>query len=227
MVDIPIRDGVLIDAHGDSLANFANRLEQACGQYYGTAAPAFIERLITLEADTSALARRIKQEVATWARDLVDDRPLESFQQRVLQRFSVVLEAGVLAVDFAILPFERSEIIMAVETVWRDWLGDSDNQPDSVRGMRAVRSFVLTHQDARFRDARNDYNGGVTVRNLAGYYDRERRLYDYRGVLNELAARGHLFVNDTGRKKSKHSIVELPGRPSFYAIRASLLEDDI
>lgn len=84
MVDIPIRVGVLIDAHGDSLANFANRLKQACGRYYGTAAPAFIERLITLEEDTSALARRIKEEVATWARDLADERPLESFQQRVL-----------------------------------------------------------------------------------------------------------------------------------------------
>lgn len=143
--------------------------------------------------------------------------------------------------DFGILPFERSEIILAVEAVWRAWLGDADNQPDTIRGVRAVRNFLLSHQDARFRDAHNAHNAGVTVRNLAGHLDRQRRLYlfteagfreavtghDWRGVLTELLARGHLFVNDSSKKKSKQSVDELAGRPSFYAIRASLLEDDI
>ena len=142
MIDIPIHNGVLVDGHGGPLADLANRLKTACSQYYGTAAPAFIQRLITLEPDGSALQRRLKDEVGTWARDLADSQRLESFQQRVLQRFSVVLQAGVLAVDFGILPFKRAEIVLAVQAVWRDWLGDTDNQPDAVRGVRAVKNFL-------------------------------------------------------------------------------------
>jgi uncharacterized protein (DUF927 family) len=241
MIDIPIHDGVLIDGHGDTLAFLATRLKKACGQYYGTAAPAFVARLITLEPDAAELQRRLRADVEIWVRDLVDNRLLESFQQRVLQRFAVVLAAGVLAVDFDILPFNRADIVLAVQAVWRAWLGDAESQPDSVRGLRALQSFLLRFRTSRFRDAHDTRNGGVTVRDLAGYYDLERQLYlftelgfreacaghDWRSLLRELVVRGFLFMNDGQKKKSRHSVDGIDGRLSFYAVRASLMSTDV
>jgi len=45
-------------------------------------------------------------------------------------------------------------------------------------------------------------------------------------VLNELERRGLLFINETGRKMSKHHIPDLGKRLRLYAVRSEILEVD-
>jgi hypothetical protein len=152
---------------------------------------------------------------------------------------ALVLVAGTLAAEAGLLPFEILEIINAATAVRDAWLGDDSNQPSAVLGKHALKDFILRHQAARFRDAKDRTNGGTVVRDQVGYVDRERGLflftaaglreacagYDMREVLKELLRRRHLFVNDTGKLKSKHTI-DGDGRMSLYAVKASLLEDE-
>jgi hypothetical protein len=240
MIDIPIKDGVIVDSHGKTPGEFADSLKKLCGTYYGTPGPLFIERLITLEPDVQSLQRRIQGEVDAWHDDLAEGMELASFQRRVLRRLAIVLEAGVLAVEFGLLPFEKLEIINAALTIRDAWLGADDNKPASQRGMSAVKDFILSHQGSRFRDVDNGTSGGTVVRDLAGYIDPTRKFYlftdagireacagyDFKSVLREMRSRGHLFNNDPGKLKSKHTITGI-GRISLYAVKFSFIEADL
>jgi putative DNA primase/helicase len=236
MVDIPIREGVIRETHGKSAGDFAMDLKKAAGRFYGTAGPEFLERLIRFKPDTQALQHWIQGEVDALHKDLADGKQLESFQERVLHRFAVVLCGSLLAVDFGILPFERTEVIDTVFAIRDIWLGDEGSRPDAVRGLQSVRDFILTHR-SRFRDADND---NIFIRDLAGYTDREGRLfmfttpgfreackgYDVESVLAELDARRYLFKNEAPKLRSRHTSAGA-GRPRLYAVRSDLLEDDV
>lgn len=240
MLDIPIHEGALVGRPGDDLAAFANRLKQACSQYYGTAASRFIDKLIALAPHAPELALRIQERIKQQEVSIPGNIKLESFQQRVLTRLAVVAVAGTLAVEFGILPFTAAQITDAVKSVWHAWLGDMDNQPDAIQGLRALRSFLLRHH-SRFRHIQKSDNFGVVVHDVAGYRDPERDLYlftddgfreacgghDWRGVLDELGARGRLFMNNGSRKKSKHTVAGVGDRLTLYAVGAAIIDDEI
>jgi hypothetical protein len=233
LADIPIEAGVIIDSHGNSPADFANELKRACGNYHGVAGPLFLQKLINLKPETILLRQEIQADVEAIEKNLIKKRELESHQYRVLRRFATVATAGILAIRFGILPYKKDEVIQAVLAVRDAWLGDEGNEPDCMKGLKAVREFILRNP-GRFRSAHfNDDQ----IKDIAGYYAEETNLYLFTGqgfneacsgfqrdsALDELDRRGFLFKNEYDRKKSKHSIHGV-GRISLYAIRGTLLE---
>jgi hypothetical protein len=241
MLDIPIHEGVVKDSHGRPPGKFVNRLKSACGRFYGTAGAAFLERLVTCEPDTPSLQRRIQPRLDHYSAHLAhvastDGEVLESVQQRAVRRLALVIAAGELAIEFGILPLALEEVLQSVMAIQQAWLGDADNEPECVRGIRALRDCMLRNE-AHFRRSGDQR---TVVRDLVGYIDTGQDLYlftdqgikdalhgyPWKTVLAELDRRGFVFKNEGRRLKSKHHI-EGKGRLRLYAIRASFLEDEL
>jgi len=121
--DIPINGRVILDGHGKETGELARELKQNCGRYYGVAGPAFLERLIT-GRNSKELHTTISEKVAIHAQSLRKGKGLASHQQRTLLRFSLVLEAGLRAVELGMLPISTKEIETAVDAMCDAWLSN-------------------------------------------------------------------------------------------------------
>ncbi|MEW8149976.1 MAG: DUF927 domain-containing protein, partial [Candidatus Thiodiazotropha endolucinida] len=115
-LDIPIDDAVVVDTHGKNAADFVNHLKRDCGQYYGTAGPAFIQAILDEYGNEEIIRNRIHQYIEEWRELITQGLKLEPAQARALGRLASVGAAGLLAVELGILPFEMADIQHAIET---------------------------------------------------------------------------------------------------------------
>lgn len=249
LADVPIpSSGVLDTLIADDPAAEINAIKKACGRYYGSAGAVFVERLLCSHADKvepgerltfEKLASVISDALTKIEAELSDGLDIETHHQRVLRRLSLVALAGCLAVELRVLPkIPRSTILHCVGVIRDAWLNDDENIPEEVRGMNAIRSFILLNDD-KFRSAKNEdevVHGRVGYRTLepstshmlylfegSGFDQicREARC-DPKRVLQALKAKNLLFMNDQ-RLKSRHQIAGI-GRSWFYAVRARIVE---
>jgi hypothetical protein len=250
LADVPIPTAGVLDEliiSGDSRSAI-NAIKEACGRYYGTAGPAFIERLLKSQADelepgerltAARLARSITDRLKQTERRLCEGLNVETHHERVVRRMALVALAGCLAVELDVLPsIPEATIIHAVSAIRDAWLHDDENMPADVRGINTVRSTILLHDD-RFRQAKDD---SENVHGRIGYrivepgttqmlYLFERSSFDQicrdarcdpKTVLEALKQRNLLFMNDH-RVSSRHQIAGI-GRAWFIAIRARIVE---
>ena len=250
MSDIPMPDRGIIEAHDENSArNVVQGIKEACGQSYGVAGPTFLTGLIDLlclpgEAGAAQsfvqLGDTVIDLVKAAERQLAFNG-LESHQQRVMRRIAVCAVGGQLAAELGVVPIAKEQILDAARYVRDLWLGDDNNVSEDVRGINALREFIL-HNEDRFREAKDDSH---IVHNIVGYKTAEagttHRLYlltterfkeicrqhrcSSKTVIQAVKNRGLLYVNETRRLTSKHCI-EGVGRPHFYAIRASIVDGD-
>jgi putative DNA primase/helicase len=105
-IDIPIDDGIIGDSHGQTSAMFVKQLKEGCAKYFGTAGPAFLNLFVNYFGHHELAMRVVCENVEHWATAVAGEYPgLTSLQERALQRFALVKGAGMLAVEFDILPF--------------------------------------------------------------------------------------------------------------------------
>jgi len=237
LVDIPTEESIIIETGDKSPADFAIQLKHACGDYYGTAGPAFTKKVIDRFESTHTLSHVIRRELAQCVDSLRIDN-IEPEQARALNRFALVQCAGELAVELGILPFDTAEIGLSVSTVFKAWLKDRANLPERLRGVEAVQAFLLKN-GVRF-GCTIDHDRNSQIRDLAGYEHRNRSFYlftcegfreacagiDPKVVAKELLNLGYLYTNEKGRLTSKHDI-ENRGRVRLYAVKKELLEYEL
>ena len=237
MLDIPIKDeGVILNSHGITTKDFVDDFKKKCGEFYGTAGPMFIEHLIDSQPDAAQLRQVIQDEIDRQEEDLSRGKDLESYQQRAIRRFAAVAAAGFMAIGLGILKTTESEVSRSVIAARDAWLGDEGNKPLTIKGIEAIREFILRNP-VRFP---SEFNERGLATNLAGYYstaDNGLYLFTKTGfgeacsgfprdaVLDELDRRRLLFKNEGDRKMSRHSVPGI-GRSRFYAVRTSILDDD-
>ncbi|MCU7871925.1 MAG: DUF927 domain-containing protein [Candidatus Thiodiazotropha sp. (ex Lucinoma borealis)] len=235
-LDIPIDDAVVIETHGKSAAEFVNRLKRDCGQYYGTAGPAFIQAILDEYSNEEVIRIHIHQYIEEWRELITLGLSLEPVQARTLGRLASVGAAGLLAVDLGILPFEMADIQHAIETIRDAWLADEFNLPEDIRGAYNLRAFILRNPD-RFGSSEI---GCTQVRNLAGYHNAAEGLYLFtpegfreacggvseKEVASALIDHRLLHRNNGGHYKSRMSIPGVAKRLQVYAVRKALLESD-
>ncbi|MCB1751047.1 MAG: DUF927 domain-containing protein [Gammaproteobacteria bacterium] len=240
-VDIEIAaSGVVAVSHGyqNEPGKFVDRFKENCGKYYGTAGPEFIDKLVNMEPDAVSLTQRIKTEIDYWELNLTNQKNFESWQQRVIRRFALVAAAGSLAVKFGILNYPLTEIEKMIVCIRDAWLADNKNKPSGAIGVDAIREFILRNPGSFPRE--NDER--TNSKDLAGYRVGNGEKYglylftmesfskvcaglSVKAVLDELDLQGFLHTNEKDRKSTRHSIPNL-GRPRFYAIRQSILNDN-
>ncbi len=236
-IDIPTDGGIVQDTHGLASSVFVKQLKESCAKYYGTAGTAFLNKLVNHFDRREEAMREVYQSVQYWATAVSDqNKGLTALQERALQRFALVKSAGILAVEFEVLPFDIKEIDDSIFNIWRTWLDDASNLSDADRGVRNVREFLQRHGSSRF-DLGKSYDSPI-IRDCAGYRYGQYYLFTDTGfreacgefeikqVAAELKRQGLLFVDDSARLKSKFALSGQLGRQRFYAVKDRILESD-
>ncbi|NJS35892.1 MAG: DUF927 domain-containing protein [Brachymonas sp.] len=152
MVDMPADTGVYgafesLHAHVSAPA-FSDAVTTACKRWHGTAAPAFIEHLITHQEGLSA---RMLAAVDAVASNMIPEAASGQVQ-RVGRRFALVAAAGELATQAGITGWPEGEATRAARACFEAWLsarGGLGNLEQS-QMLGQVRNFLQLHGAGRF-----------------------------------------------------------------------------
>lgn len=129
---------------------FSKALTEATSKHYGTAAPAFIEKLVENYNDIAVWIKKSQ-------RDFVHDHvaPDAGGQvHRAALRFALIGAAGELATKWQITGWEPGEAMKAAVTCYKAWLmqrGGAVNL-EELHMLAQVRRFFEAHGEARFTD---------------------------------------------------------------------------
>ena len=172
LVEIPADTGVhglFEDIHGaESSREFADQIMDATRRYYGTAAPAFIQKVI--EAGFASVALTVdrveKEFIAEFCPAKADFQ-----RQRVASHLGFVAGAGELAIAFGIFPWPRGTAIAAAATCFKAWLKEHGaGSFEDAEMIQAVRDFVNQYGSSRFLNAWDvDDCANVRISNQAGF----------------------------------------------------------
>ena len=172
LVEIPADTGVhglFENIHGaESSRAFADQIMDATRRYYGTAAPAFIQKVI--EAGFASVALTVdrveKEFIAEFCPAKADFQ-----RQRVASHLGFVAGAGELAIAFGIFPWPRGTAIAAAATCFKAWLKEHGaGSFEDAEMIQAVRDFVNQYGSSRFLNAwDSDDCANVRISNQAGF----------------------------------------------------------
>lgn len=233
-IDRLIPEKTFVDAHQ------VDSLKAACGRYYGTLGPAFIQALVT-GFSKSSLTATVAEIAQNCLRRLENQHPrMTTVERRALKRFALAEVAGILAVRFGLLPgLPEAHVIAVVNQAVALWSENSSDINDDERMVEALRSFVIANSDARFK-TRGDYDfGGFDsarlYRELAGVFDNKngliylfpQALAEATGLSAKQAAKeldrlGLLIKQEADRLTVRASLGNL--RVPAYALRSSFVE---
>lgn len=158
--------GLFETLHGEpDGASFALRLNDAASHAYGTAFPAFLERITCKQEE-------VARQVAGFCKEFVDNycpQGADGQVQRVCQRFGLVAAAGELAVSLGVLSWPQWQARDAALVCFRSWLeGRGGVEPAEVgEGIAQVRAFIEAHGASRFETWGGD--GSEKVVNRVGF----------------------------------------------------------
>ena len=237
-LDIPIDGKVIANTHGHLSEKFVGRLKESSARFYGTAGPAFVEKLILRVHSRQELVQEVRRDLHTWVDAVATLQTLAPAEQRALQRFALLQVAGARAVDMGILPYDLEQIDDAIMHVWRIWINDGGNLDDAARGVQKVREFIEKNLFSRFAD--RAIENPNCIRELAGYRDDKAGLilfndsgfreacggYDPKVVARQLLCQGLIHLDETTRIKSKHTVKSIGDRKRFYTVKMRIIEDD-
>lgn len=242
MADAELGYGIFDHAGGDGQASLLSQTFQSRTDHlYGTAGPAFVDRLITRHPDLVAVARELVSGVSA---GLVPDGS-DGQVRRVAQRFALVAAAGELAVELKVLPWARGQASDAVQDSFAAWLrlrGGGERREDQV-AVEAVSHFLQRYGESRFAPVAGSGSYGSSalgfgttrvVQDLVGWrrdgqflihaagWQEITRGLDGRAVADVLGRLGYLAKGSDG--KSAQS-VQIEGRKQrVYVISAAILE---
>lgn len=239
LIDISTDDGIIHDPHDMESCEYADRLKLNCAEHYGWAGPIFVRQIIERE-DSARVLVSIFDAYNDFKQELLSPN-LEAEQARAMNRFAMVLTAGIVAVDLEIIPLTHEDIREAVFKVRDIWLNATKLLSDSARAVLDVRDFI-DKNDIRFEPmlGSNDFFDHSKV-NQAGYTLKHNGepLYlftdaAFREACNgvsparvcaELKALNFLHQNNPGKNKSRFQIKGGEKRP-FYAVKKTILSYD-
>jgi putative DNA primase/helicase len=247
LLDIPADAG-----HGlglfDTLHNYASgavfskAITESALKYYGTAAIAFLEKLVEhLDKMPGMVKKAQKQFMES---HLPDDAGGQS--HRAALRFALVGAAGEIATVWGITGWNTGEAMDAAAVCFKAWMaqrGGAGNQ-ETATMLAQVRQFFELHGDARFTDweRATDDHAPKTL-NRAGFRRMDAATgenefyvlpevfrgevckgFDYRAVAKLMAGVGCL-VKD-GRGYDRQERLPTMGKVRCYRINAKLWGDD-
>lgn len=239
MIDIEAGSTIFHDTHGLAPADFANRLKAACSAHYGTAAPAFIAKLIDyLSDDAEGFRQSLLEALEQFVVELTPEG-LPPEQARAVRRFAFLRVAGELAVQFGILPLTDDDVRQSVEFARDRWLSGSRGEvADADRAIRALQGYILRNHSA-FASTRAI---GAKVLNAKGFFNSENSWYlfddaqlqtavsgfDVKETVRSLRENRLLVTHEGGRLKVKQKIASMGDRwIRFYAVKGAILETNL
>jgi putative DNA primase/helicase len=96
-----------------------DKLLKRAGRTFGTAGPAFLQQLVSeIDRDERELKERIKRRMAAFMREASADVH-DGFQFRFARRFALAYAAGLLAIEYGIVPWERKLVLRSIRRCYR------------------------------------------------------------------------------------------------------------
>jgi uncharacterized protein (DUF927 family) len=151
MVDIPAErsPGSAFDGGGNfDPVKFAAAIKRETATHYGTAGPAFVEKLIERGVGRALLRER----VGAFVSGVIAGAHGQA--ERVAERLGVIAVAGELAIEFGITPWPKGTAIKAAQWAFGQWLTKRGGvRPFEERqAMAQVKGIIERFGDSRFDD---------------------------------------------------------------------------
>jgi uncharacterized protein (DUF927 family) len=212
------------DIHGKADGEaFWKSLNGASQKYYGTAGPAFLEKL------TDNLDRNFEKE---YSRVRVFFPTTNSQSGRVADRFAAAALGGELAIEYGVVPWTKGSAIDACQALYQEWTatqGKGNSEDRQI--LTQLSDFLDAYGDTKFSDV--SFGADRTPGPRAGYYELagDSRVYHFNKAGIKDAVRGYgvdrivqaldtvsaLKRNHSDRNKNQIRIRN-GGRPWFYTI---------
>jgi uncharacterized protein (DUF927 family) len=187
--DLPVEGDHGIFDHvpeGMSAADFSSLLRANAAQNYGTAGPAFVDRLIKECRETGSFTSELHKKLENIVRSL-DISRLSAQQLRVWNSFALVGLAGELAINWEIVSWEKGSASSATADLFEAW---RQGQPDSeskehAEILKLVRDAITVHGTSQFSDRMAKAECVVQIRDRLGYWEdvkekgRDKRIYGF------------------------------------------------
>lgn len=177
LIDVPatLENGNSFEdiAASPSEAAFANDIRTHAIEHYGHAGPMFVREFSNDPEGHMAIAKKhIERFVEHFVRPEHD--PIVG---RIAQRFGLAYAAGMLAVSFGIVPWNKSSVFKAASSCFNGWLENRGTtvSEDRHNALRQVVSFFDLHGNSRFEtlsssgsEATLDIRDPRTIHNRCG-----------------------------------------------------------
>lgn len=147
--------------------DFVSYLKELCTQNYGVAGIEFVQKLI--HTDTSRL-NELLREVETEFVNL----KLSSQEARGARMIATYGVAGLLGIEFGILPWTKKEVLDTVLYIVKNYrtnLGASGQQLEHKKIYQNIVQFIERHGNSRFEPITKSTNKQVTVPNRVGWLE--------------------------------------------------------
>ena len=244
VLDIPADAGAgfgLFDRLPDGMdgAEFANSLNRAASEVYGTPSRAFIGWLCADTERAIAAARRVQDQMLA---ELVPP-DADGQVKRAAGRFALVAAGGELAMYAGVLPWESGKACRAATACFNAWLeARGSSGPGETRdGIEQVRLFLEMHGASRFQDWSAF---SEKVQNRAGFIrtdDNDERTFcvfpavwrsevcqgqDAKAIAAALIARGILEPDSAGKASCSVTVPALGKSVRLYCINSRIFEGE-
>lgn len=174
--------GLFENIHGaDSPEAFARQITTASGKYYGTAAIAFIERIVDIRDHLGGM-------ISDLANSFVEKyvpAGADGQVQRGARRFGLIAAAGELAVARGILPWPKGEAFCAAGVMFMSWLArrGGTGSAEERNILTQVRLFFEQNGSSRFEPITDEMEQSRPVIHRAGFwqnvYDGDRSVREF------------------------------------------------
>ena len=180
ILDVPVsgKYGLFDELHDfKDGAAFADAVRCAAHEHFGYAGPAFVEAII---------GRDISELLESHKRFLRAFGELDRQQQRGARVFALAGQAGELATEARITPWDKTEAFEAAFYVFRRWQEARDASclgTEHREILRAIKDFIERFGESEFSDL-NPISEGPTIRDRAGYWEQgtnSSRIYLFTG----------------------------------------------
>ncbi|MBT6313425.1 MAG: DUF927 domain-containing protein, partial [Alphaproteobacteria bacterium] len=247
LLDIPADAGAdmgVFDDIGDFDApnELADHIAKSACHFYGTAAEAFLGRLVTAELDE---LRREHQRIQARFRDNLVPYGANSQVVSVANRFAMTAFAGELAAAWQIVPWAPDTAYNASARCFHNWLDNrgSHGLHEVDAGLKQVQSFLQQYGESRFEQLNNEgISEAYQLRDRAGCRTSEDGIvhflvfpqvftkeicqgFDAKLIAQTLRDRGHLRQAD-GRLQVQRRLPPASKKQWVYCICSSVLEGD-
>lgn len=225
---------IISDSHGLEPAAYADQIKHNCATYYGTAGPAFIERIIEQRQQSEdEFIATLRLLMDQFARELTPEAAKPE-QARAIRQFAAIQVAGTLAVRWNILPFSEEEIRQAVAHACLLWQGGIKEVTDTDRGIKSLREFLLRHHTSL-----PTVNDKCKITNARGFKSTTRQLYLFtaeqlqsasggcnpKDLCRELRDRKLIKITETGKLTVKEKIRAISDKQiNMYGIKWEILD---
>ncbi len=239
--------GVWQNLHGKTAATLSDHLRVASRSYFGTAGPAFLEKLAKDRADDPDLLVSTLRQLQEGILSQVLPQGADGQVRSVAARFGLIAAAGELATAYEITGWPVGDAIRAASACFNRWLSTRGHSgaAEDAQAIEAVRAFISSYGRSRCEDT--DDQEQRPVNNRAGFRrhirgddggsweylilppvwrDKVCKGLDAKRVARVLSEKGLLIRSQTGPHFADKIAISGHGKLRLYRVSGAILEQE-